>query len=106
MNVMMKLCCVYPSSNENEYRVDLYEMAAEFAAIPRPGDKIVLPLSKDEERIPDQPLEFNVETVSWEVSCGQATPILHFNITSEWGSERQWMAARGWTHVGFQRIRQ
>lgn len=106
MNVMMRLCCVRPSSNEDECRMDVYEMSAEFAEIPRPDDKIVLPLAKDDERIPDQPLKFNVEPVSWEVSCGQATPILHFTITNEWGSERQWMAARGWTHVGFQRIRQ
>ena len=105
MKVMMKLCCICPSGIEYERREDWYEMSADFAAIPRLAEKIVLPLAKEEERSPDQPLEFTVENVSWEVSRGEATPVLHFTITNEWGAEKQWMAARGWTHTGVKRIR-
>lgn len=103
MNVIMRLSCIRPQSDKSQVCENAYEMSADFAALPRPGDQIVLPLEKDESRHDDQPLEFSVVGVSWEVAEGKANPVLEFRVESEWGDETNWMKKRGWVHKGFRR---
>ncbi len=103
MNVIMRLSCIRPQSDKSQVCVNAYEMSAEFACLPRAGDRIVLPLGKDEPRHDGQPLEFSVVAVTWEVSEGKATPVLEFRTENEWGDETNWMKERGWVHKGFRR---